>query len=776
MTRSKLTAIILAFALSLALFACSPAESGDSNVNATSDVSGSPGDYAAETSGELVWTAQNKEIDLGKGAQTYNAEFIGDKLYYSAYVEGVQTPEAQETEAQTPAQTVSAFSYELRCYDTTAESYSVVFTYTGENYPQFLISSGGHILLFTNVWDQNGAGSSTELAFVKADGTLSEAYTVPTISAGENWYNAAIDDDGNVYLTGSSNEVAVYSFSEEKGFSQVCRLPAKYAYVNDIVILPDGSAAASTYSANGKYVLTVIDLNAKTWGAEYTLSSSSYNGQYCRGNGEYFLYYSNQLQKFVGYNENTKIEDVIFDWFDLDTDLGTIHAMTALGDGTFRAVYAGNYDQLSQSQGFELITFSKQPKSVSAKTELTYATLNLSMESRNAVLDFNRKNSNYRIKVKTYGDDIQNYNDIYSALLKLNTEIIAGNIPDIIDLSSFPADIYAAKGLLADLYRFIDSDAEFTRNAFIAPILKAAETDGKLYSLPLSVNIQTYMGKKSVIGGEALTYERLKTLMAENPDAMPIAYYTKEQMLQMIGRSAAEKFINRTDATCNFDSADFIALLELCNSLPADMDALYVSGATQSELINSKKALLVENRIYNFTDLQYYHLAWQDDIVYAGLPEIGNVYMAETRIGIAAKSAYQEGAWEYVRSMLDMQANGDNRYYFGFPVTQKAFDRFLKEESTETYTIDENGEEVPQWKGGRGEGNNEQIFYYAATPEEVAQIMDTLNSTTRMVSSDSQVEKIISEECGPLFAGQKSAAETAKVIQSRVSIYVAEQQ
>lgn len=45
----------------------------------------------------------------------------------------------------------------------------------------------------------------------------------------------------------------------------------------------------------------------------------------------------------------------------------------------------------------------------------------------------------------------------------------------------------------------------------------------------------------------------------------------------------------------------------------------------------------------------------------------------------------------------------------------------------------------------------------------------------RPLSQDSdEIYSIITEEAAPYFAGQKSAEETAKIIQSRVEIYVSE--
>jgi ABC-type glycerol-3-phosphate transport system substrate-binding protein len=759
--KTRLTAIALSLALTFSLFAsCTPGGGSDASaspaVNTHAD--------AVETSGELVWTAQNTPIDLGKGAQAYEATFIGDKIYYQAYVEPEIDPETLNP--------LGSFTIEFRCYDIAAGSYSVIYTHKDENYPQFYILPNEQIFTFINEWDENG-GSSSSLAAIGADGTLSEPFIVPPTNPGDSWYSCVFDDSGNAYLTGSANEVAICSYSSETGFALVTKLPPKYSYISGIIILPDGTAAATGYNNDNKLAVMPIDLAKKTYGTDLTLESQSASGRYTRGNGDYSFYFTNGYQKFIGYNNTTNAEDLIFDCFDLDVNSGSISAMTALEDGTFRGIYSGDYDEMTRSQKYELITFSKQPKPANSKTVLTYATVRLSEEHRDAVLEFNRTNPDYRIKVNAYGEGLTDFSDLTAITQKLNTEIIAGTFPDIIDLTYFPANVYAAKGVLADIYEFIDADEEFTRDNLFEPLLKAAEIDGKLYSLPLSATLMTYMGKESVVGGEPLTFKRFNELMEKYPDAVPVAGLTKSSMLEMIALTAADKFIDRVSATCNFDSDEFIGLLELCNSLPADYQD---TGLTYNEQINSHKALFIQETVYDFTTLQYYRQIWQDEVVYAGLPDVGNVVISEANVGISAKSENKAGAWAFVRSTLEAQANGKGATsgFWGFPLTKKAFDRFLEEQTTDQYYTDENGEKIRQSKGGRGEGNGTLVEFYAASPEDVAQIMGVLNASTHMLNIDAQVLSIVQEECGPLFAGQKSAAETAKVIQSRVSIYVAE--
>ena len=53
--------------------------------------------------------------------------------------------------------------------------------------------------------------------------------------------------------------------------------------------------------------------------------------------------------------------------------------------------------------------------------------------------------------------------------------------------------------------------------------------------------------------------------------------------------------------------------------------------------------------------------------------------------------------------------------------------------------------------------------------------MELLHSTTSVNSYDESILEIVREETGGYFAGQKTLDETVKIIQNRVSLYVAEQ-
>ena len=64
---------------------------------------------------------------------------------------------------------------------------------------------------------------------------------------------------------------------------------------------------------------------------------------------------------------------------------------------------------------------------------------------------------------------------------------------------------------------------------------------------------------------------------------------------------------------------------------------------------------------------------------------------------------------------------------------------------------------------------------YNLEPEQVQQIRDLIESTTKVADYNQEILDIVSEQAAPFFAGQKSAEEVARLVQSKANIYVNEQ-
>ena len=90
------------------------------------------------------------------------------------------------------------------------------------------------------------------------------------------------------------------------------------------------------------------------------------------------------------------------------------------------------------------------------------------------------------------------------------------------------------------------------------------------------------------------------------------------------------------------------------------------------------------------------------------------------------------------------------------------------------YILDENGERKPIAIGMFSDGIN--IYeIYAVSPHQAEQLREVINTSTKLMDNDQSITDIVLEQAAAYFAGQKSAEEVARLIQSKVNIYINEQ-
>lgn len=77
-----------------------------------------------------------------------------------------------------------------------------------------------------------------------------------------------------------------------------------------------------------------------------------------------------------------------------------------------------------------------------------------------------------------------------------------------------------------------------------------------------------------------------------------------------------------------------------------------------------------------------------------------------------------------------------------------------------------------RWQQVIDDGNSSRHPYGAQSMRTLLEIIDSITISAR---HDPQIWQIVYSETGAYFAGQRSVEETMHLIQSRASIYVAEQ-
>jgi ABC-type glycerol-3-phosphate transport system substrate-binding protein len=565
----------------------------------------------------------------------------------------------------------------------------------------------------------------------------------------------------------------------------LCKLNYEDGYLNSLIHLADGRIAAMVYQngaegENGKNAVTVIDPAAKSWGDSMPAPFNAYN--FYPGGGDYDYYYNNDTN-FFGAKLSSGESEKLFNWINCDIDSNNISTVVPLSDGRVLCVL-NSWNNTEGTSTSELAVLTKTEASlVQQKTILTFACMYVDYNLRSRIIDFNKNNGQYRIEVSDYSE--YNTEDDYNAgITKLSTEIIAGKVPDILSTSQLPVRQYAAKGLLEDLWPFIESDPELGRDKVVEPVFKALEQDGKLYQVTPSFSVFTAAGAPALVGDTpGWTLDELYEALGELPDGAQVfnQYSVQNDILQQCCAMAMDGFVNWDTGECSFDSPEFAQILEFAASFPAEFDWENYDreGDYESEYSRIQNGKQLLSIVYgsDFQTFQMYKALFGGSVTFVGFPTAsrnGSAFMINTGLAMSSQCADKDGAWQFIRSVLTTDYQTNN--IWEFPSNKEAFDAKLKEAMTpEYYTDPVTGEQVEQSKGSWGWDRDLMVEMYALTQEEADQILDLIDSTNRVYAYDQEIFDIISDDTAAFFAGQKSADETAKLIQNRVSLYVNEQ-
>ena len=192
---------------------------------------------------------------------------------------------------------------------------------------------------------------------------------------------------------------------------------------------------------------------------------------------------------------------------------------------------------------------------------------------RQRVVDFNKSSDQYRIVLREYQSyaTTEDYNAGYT---QLNNDIISGNMPDILVVdANTPVENYISKGLIADVGSLIESDEELSQTEFMQNVFEAYSIEGKLYQVIPYFNVMTLAGKKSIVGDRtSWTMAEFEELEASLPEGTAmIGELTRSSFMNMMMQYCGTDFVDVSTGKCNFDSQNFIDILEFANELPENL-------------------------------------------------------------------------------------------------------------------------------------------------------------------------------------------------------------
>jgi multiple sugar transport system substrate-binding protein len=359
----------------------------------------------------------------------------------------------------------------------------------------------------------------------------------------------------------------------------------------------------------------------------------------------------------------------------------------------------------------------------------------------------------------------------------INTSIMSGKAPDLFATNYLNYDKYAEKKLIANLSDQIKNDSTFDINNYYANILDSTKVNGSIFSIPIRFQLNLMVGDKEALGSTVVDDAKwnwqdfstiAKSLVKDtNGDGQPETFafdnMNGPNLLSQMLTTSYQKFVDTANKKANFDSPEFISLLNLAKSM---VDSKLVSNDKQDRNTN----------LFEYSNIRSYEqFLFTPQFQLNGHAEFllppsendnrGVGFSSDLSIALNSKSKVKNEAWDFLKFLLsdDMQSQKELQ---GFAVNKKASDAHMEQLKTLGTSADKN---QLQFKV-----NGKDVKIQPATQADIDRINQLMSSASIFTERDIHINDTITTESEPFFSGQKTAEDVAKVLQSKINTFLNE--
>lgn len=491
--------------------------------------------------------------------------------------------------------------------------------------------------------------------------------------------------------------------------------------------------------------LTLVDTTQQTLGERIFCDGYNFYQMQMFGDS---LYSSNGLSLQKIKMQDREILDV-FEWKNLDIPDGANSDWFLLSEDKIVII---SQSEGSQPMKWHLLEKTEINPNVGKKI-IQIVSMNVDVEK--AVYRYNQENSEYRIEVKNYSDHLlfDTEDKRQAWISQFQMDMISGNLPDILiddEANSMNFSILSSQGIFADLNPLMSTDPSFDESGYFENILKISEKDNKLFYVSLDFSLQGILGNDTIVGDiRGWTFDEFSIFADNLSDGIALFEngMTANRFLLGVLSGSLDDYIDYANKTANFQSEQFIALLNFCKNYcrtaNGEVDDMSLNnGATPVDLLLKRGELALFSEGY-INSIDHYRMtlsSFGENTVIMGYPSqnnVGPVCVPVTSVGISSSSPYQQEAWGFIKQLLGgtTQQNNDT-----FPVLKSKF------------------EEQAQ----------------VLSDSEAQSLRETIASVDSDRMRDERVNFIIQDEVQSFFSGDKPAETVAETIQSRVQTHLNE--
>ncbi|SDE14561.1 multiple sugar transport system substrate-binding protein [Paenibacillus sp. UNCCL117] len=365
----------------------------------------------------------------------------------------------------------------------------------------------------------------------------------------------------------------------------------------------------------------------------------------------------------------------------------------------------------------------------------------------------------------------------------LIADFLKGEGPDMIVTDNLPSSKYVGKGLLADVGRMMSGDPAFSEEQYFQNILNnLKESDGGLYTVPLSFSLSAWMGDQEALEKSGVKFDDKtwtwnqfidtgKALSQLGGNKYALVTKAPQVLLSDMVSASYPLLMDRITRKAHFDSDFFIRMLEQIKTMEAEKVVSYVNNLSESKAYFTETVLL--------TPYQYFISTADMKENRGNKPKLyekpkaegqqpGGYFSPLTNIAINSKSSLQPEAWDFLKFLMSGEASTasswgpDDLAYEGqgyngtFPISRTVYeaktDKLLQAGEVPTVT------------------NNGTIRVTKEDLQELESILLQANKPIAQIDIGTSLFK----ESPAFFSGQKSAPAVAKILQNKATTYLNE--
>ena len=351
---------------------------------------------------------------------------------------------------------------------------------------------------------------------------------------------------------------------------------------------------------------------------------------------------------------------------------------------------------------------------------------------------------------------------VSDAIRSLNTEIMAGNGPDIILMDGLPIEDYIEKGGLEDLSDMMESVKE-NGEEFFENVLSSYEKGEKVYAIPSRSSVPIIIGKEGAVTPEEVktlsgtlktrTEEQIKGIARNATKSIPLLLLTFWNDIiseeSVVDQEALSTFLE--EARMLFDASEI------------DLELPYYSGDAGVTMAFQKDILSVDEMDMGQTLAQLESVSANSPVFYDYLnSESGKKFIPKWIFGITASSEKKEAAKAFLSYFLSSE-NMD-QYDWTLSVNKTSFRKTLPiSETKEQMTV-----MYPEQDSAEG------IRIQKLNAEEAEEFVNFLSEADTKIAVEQALFEEILTQAEHYVYGEESLESAVNAIVEKVEIYQAE--